>query len=118
MGDLGLVKDIMTHDVIQQNEERPEVVSQGRRLLTCKNHTNQIGTRLYMSPEQIASKPYNHKVDVYALAIILFELLVEFSTGAERARVIPDLKTFQFPPNFKSQYGNRMVYYTCSRKKT
>lgn len=108
VGDLGLVKDIMTHDDIQQNEERPEVVSQGRRLLTCKNHTNQIGTRLYMSPEQIASNPYNHKVDVYALAIILFELLVEFSTGAERARVIPDLKTFQFPPNFKSQYGNRM----------
>ncbi|KAI9559366.1 hypothetical protein GHT06_016155 [Daphnia sinensis] len=104
VGDLGLVKDMMTHEDIEQNEDVPSLVShQGR-----KNHTNHIGTRLYMSPEQIASKPYNHKVDVYALAIILFELLVEFSTGAERARVIPDLKTFQFPTNFKSQYGNRM----------
>ncbi|XP_057369389.1 eukaryotic translation initiation factor 2-alpha kinase 3-like [Daphnia carinata] len=109
VGDLGLVKDMMTHDDVQQNEETSSVVGQDQKSLSCKNHTDQIGTRLYMSPEQVASKPYNHKVDVYALAIILFELLVEFSTGAERARVILDLKTsFQFPPNFKSQYGNAM----------
>lgn len=106
VGDLGLVKDMMLQNETVQNEELPSI-SLDRPF---KNHTDQIGTRLYMSPEQMTSKPYNHKVDVYALAIILFELLAEFSTDSERARVIPELKTsFHFPTNFKALYGAAMV---------
>ena len=28
-------------------------------------HTDQVGTLTYMSPEQLQRKPYNHKVDIY-----------------------------------------------------
>lgn len=70
-----------------------------------KNHTDLIGTRLYMSPEQIDSKPYNHKVDVYALALILVELLVPFNTGSERIKVLTQLKSsFTFPPDFAHRH--------------
>jgi hypothetical protein len=57
----------------------------------------------------VASKPYNHKVDVYALAVILFELLVKFNTGSERAHVIPELKLLRFPPTFKKDHGAQVV---------
>ena len=58
---------------------------------------------LYTSPEQLeSSRRYNHKVDVYALAVILFELLVPFSSKSERHRVIGELKsTLTFPPTFQ-----------------
>ena len=110
VGDLGLVKDMMTEGNDWNNEGLQSVSFLPHQQSPVKNHTNQIGTRLYMSPEQVASKPYNHKVDVYALAVILFELLVKFSTSSERAHVIPELKLFRFPPTFKKDYGDQVVF--------
>ena len=70
--------------------------------------TEGVGTELYMSPEQLTkATDYNHKVDVYALAIILFELLVQFKTTQERNDVIKELKSFKFPATFK--YDNGMM---------
>ena len=105
VGDLGLVKDMMT------DEEGHSWNNEGLQTANFvqQKHTDEIGTRLYMSPEQIALKPYNHKVDVYALAVILFELLVQFSTASERAKVIPELKLFRFPPTFKQVHGSQVV---------
>ena len=42
--------------------------------------TDQVGTQMYMSPEQLAKKPYDKKVDIYSLGLVFFELLVAFST--------------------------------------
>jgi eukaryotic translation initiation factor 2-alpha kinase 3 len=108
VGDLGLVKD-MVSEGNDWNSEGLQSASLAPPQSPRKNHTDQIGTRLYMSPEQVASKPYNHKVDVYALAVILFELLVKFDTGSERAHVIPQLKLLRFPPTFKNDHGAQVV---------
>ena len=68
--------------------------------------TEGVGTELYMSPEQLTkATDYNHKVDVYALAIILFELLVQFETKQERIDVIKELKSFKFPATIKEDNG-------------
>ncbi|CAF4746485.1 unnamed protein product, partial [Rotaria socialis] len=61
------------------------------------------GTVLYMSPEQINRQSYNQKVDIYAVGIILFELLCPFSTQMERIRTLKNirLQTPVFPNDFE-----------------
>lgn len=71
---------------------------------TSDRHTNQVGTQLYMSPEQLMGKPYNYKVDIYSLGIILFELLVPFGTHMERGRTLTNLRQNKFPTEFQNSY--------------
>ena len=40
-----------------------------------------------MSPEQAAGRPYNHKVDIYALGLVFLELVCCFSTEMEKIEV-------------------------------
>ena len=54
--------------------------------------TRACGTRMYFSPELEHSGVYNQLVDVYALGIVLFEMLHVFKTGMERIKVIEQLK--------------------------
>ena len=72
----------------------------GERLKYIHNQTDNIGTPLYMSPElsktnegaRIAKVIYSHKVDVYSLGIIYFEMLYGFKTGHERITALQDLR--------------------------
>ena len=67
-------------------------------------HTDQVGTQLYMSPEQIEGKPYNHKVDIYSLGLIFFELLWPLNTQMEQITVISQLRKSKFPKGFTDKY--------------
>ena len=52
-----------------------------------RQHTDNLGTNLYMSPELTSGTEYDQKVDVFALGVILFELYFPFHTGMERVKV-------------------------------
>ena len=52
-----------------------------------RQHTGNLGSHFYMSPEQISGKKYNQKVDIFSLGIIFFELHYPFHTEMERAKV-------------------------------
>lgn len=104
IGDFGLVTGQQEFDLLE-NKTEDMCGDQPNHTLTtqasrCSQHTDQVGTELYMSPEQLAKKPYNHKVDIYSLGLILFELLVPFSTQMERVQTLSKLRQLQFPSHF------------------
>ena len=56
-----------------------------------------VGTRLYMSPEQLERRPYNHKVDIYSLALILLDLVSPGMDYRERLDVLREARRNVYP---------------------
>uniref|UniRef100_A0A0P6F0G7 Protein kinase domain-containing protein n=1 Tax=Daphnia magna TaxID=35525 RepID=A0A0P6F0G7_9CRUS len=112
VGDFGLSKSIATDEGSQSayiSTEENKSNTFGSRV----NHTVYVGTKPYMAPEQENSQTYNHKVDVYALAIILFELKMgPFDTNSERVNIIAQLKSFQLPHDFKCDIKLKQLLYS------
>lgn len=57
-----------------------------------EKRTNNRGTPRYMSPEQLSSTEYGNEVDIYALGLILAELLYISCTLSETIEIFEDLK--------------------------
>ncbi|XP_034234770.1 eukaryotic translation initiation factor 2-alpha kinase [Thrips palmi] len=102
IGDFGLVTTMLE----EGEEQRTPLDSSSSSGSFGERHTAQVGTELYMSPEQRKGKPYNYKVDIYSLGLILFELLVPFGTEMERVHVMQSLHRQKFPPDFSKTYQN------------
>ncbi|KAJ9578241.1 hypothetical protein L9F63_005540 [Diploptera punctata] len=99
VGDFGLVTAMVETAV--QRTPSPDFSD---TICTDETHTARVGTQLYMSPEQAFGLPYNYKVDIYSLGIILFELLVPFNTLMERSCTLMDLRNNKFPQHFQEQF--------------
>lgn len=67
-------------------------------------HTEQVGTQLYMSPEQMNGLSYNHKVDIFAMGLILLELLIPFRTQMQRVNVLLKARNNMFSREFISEH--------------
>ncbi|KAL6105903.1 eif2ak3 [Pungitius sinensis] len=93
VGDFGLVT------AMEQEEDEDESSALTPAPLLTR-HTGQVGTKLYMSPEQLSGNSYSHKVDIYSLGLILFELLYPFRTQMERVRTLTEVRALRFPEAF------------------
>ncbi|XP_015235057.1 PREDICTED: eukaryotic translation initiation factor 2-alpha kinase 3-like [Cyprinodon variegatus] len=83
IGDFGLVTVDKSEDVMER--------TQGR------------GTKSYMAPEQ-KSKSYDHKVDIFALGLIFFELLWKFSTFHEKKKIWDDVRDNKLSTEFSQAF--------------
>nr|CAD7453639.1 unnamed protein product [Timema tahoe] len=99
VGDFGLVTAM-----VESGDQRTPG-GDGDTFLGDEIHTAQVGTQLYMSPEQSKGLPYNYKVDIYSLGVILVELLVPFGTEMERIRTLLGVRKNKLPPHFKQDYS-------------
>eukprot|EP00727_Mastigamoeba_balamuthi_P004332 m51a1_g13898 hypothetical protein (1861) ;mRNA; r:731884-740836 len=67
-------------------------------------HTSHVGTPTYTSPEVLdgRTRSYDHKVDIYSLGIIFFEMCHPFGTRMEAASAIRALKErLELPAGFE-----------------
>ncbi len=67
-------------------------------------HTAGVGTASYAAPEQVSSREYGTKADVFSLGLILLELLCSFSTEHERLLTFRDCRQGRTLPTELSQY--------------
>ncbi|XP_039282758.1 eukaryotic translation initiation factor 2-alpha kinase [Nilaparvata lugens] len=104
VGDFGLVTAMVeSAEQFVPQDKCPK--NSSTSLSSREKHTARVGTHLYMSPEQVQGKPYSYKVDIYSLGLILFELLVPFSTEMERAQTLQDLRKNRFPSHFQTNFN-------------
>mmetsp|Transcript_54021 Transcript_54021/g.160177 ORF Transcript_54021/g.160177 Transcript_54021/m.160177 type:complete len:420 (+) Transcript_54021:1513-2772(+) len=80
---------------------------------TSRQVTRGVGTTLYMSPEQRASLPYDHKVDVYSVGVIVLEMCYPVSTQMERFEVLSKLQARELPEGMcGTQVGDLVLWLT------
>ncbi|XP_071374841.1 eukaryotic translation initiation factor 2-alpha kinase 3-like [Centroberyx affinis] len=101
VGDFGLV-------TAMDQEEDEDEASTLTPVPALTRHTGQVGTKLYMSPEQLSGNSYSHKVDIYSLGLILFELLCPFRTQMERVRTLTEVRALQFPEVFSKNNAQEL----------
>lgn len=101
IGDFGLVTDMsdIPNTCIDTNINSTFIIK----------HTEQVGTHLYMSPEQLQGRQYNYKVDIYSLGLIFFELLVAFGTEMERIETLKALRLCKFPNDFQANFQDEVI---------
>ncbi|GFO07070.1 eukaryotic translation initiation factor 2-alpha kinase 3-like [Plakobranchus ocellatus] len=90
VGDFGLATAV----TVQHDQNAGDSTS------LSEKHTAEVGTTLYMSPEQIANKPYDLKVDIFSMGLIFLELWVPFSTQMERIQTLKAAKKQCLPERF------------------
>lgn len=109
IGDFGLVTDMS-----ENLKSRTPCGNDESGLPSCAKHTQQVGTAIYMSPEQLHGRPYNYKVDIYSLGLILFELLMVFSTEMERIATLKKLRSNIFPSDFPEKFQHEVYFRLLS----
>lgn len=112
VGDFGLVTDMEespAENAVEAKEAGDEEgEGDGWQKRVKKKHTQQVGTHLYMSPEQLNGGQYDYKVDIYSLGLILFELLVVFSTEMERVKALMSVRQNSFPVEYLKAYESEL----------
>ncbi len=72
-------------------------------------NTAGVGTYIYASPEQIASRDYDSSTDVYSLGVMLFELVNPMYSAHERSLVLTGVHEGNFPKSWldaiRLEYG-------------
>ena len=61
---------------------------------------------------QANGRSYSHKVDIYSLGLIFFELFYPFATQMERIKTLLDVRNNKYPPRFARELPDEV----CMRR--
>jgi eukaryotic-like serine/threonine-protein kinase len=97
-------RDLKPENVMVCDDGKVKVMDFGiAKALTAvqKTHTQTVGTLAYMSPEQIDAKPAEPRSDLYALGLVLYEMLAgEPPFASASPRELLNLQCTAAPPAF------------------
>lgn len=97
-------RDLKPHNIFISSEDKIKIGDFGLvTSMTDDLRTTEKGTRSYMSPEQVGDK-YGQEVDIFALGLILFEILWIFSTGSERIKEWHKIRDCVLPEEFGKKF--------------
>lgn len=82
------------------------------------NRTKNTGSLLYMSPEQLSLQEYGKEVDIFALGLILAELLHICITIIEKSKFFTDLRDGIFHDDIFGSKEKRLLTKLLSKKPT
>jgi serine/threonine protein kinase len=74
-----------------------KITNDGNTFMKKKNFipsSQALGTKFYVAPEIINFELHNHKVDIYSLGILLFELVNNYETFQERKTILSNIKNY------------------------
>ncbi|MEO0561725.1 MAG: protein kinase, partial [Chloroflexota bacterium] len=84
-------RDIKPANILLDDEGRAYLSDFGLAITINEDHFKEAGgTWLYMSPERLEFKPEDHRVDVYSLGIVAYQMVTgeyPFPTGSLRALI-------------------------------
>jgi serine/threonine-protein kinase len=87
-------RDIKPSNVMLMPRGRVKILDFGIARIRLSDLKTQTGTRLgtpkYMSPEQVAGRPVDHRTDIFSLGIVLYEMLTRSSLflGTDTTQVL------------------------------
>jgi serine/threonine protein kinase len=89
IGDFGLAKGLGTTELMNEDQIKtssgPSLTTTSKEKILTRKQTMGVGTAIYASPEQLTSRDYDKKADIYALGVILAEMYCQpFHTTMER----------------------------------
>jgi Tol biopolymer transport system component/predicted Ser/Thr protein kinase len=127
--DAGIVhRDLKPDNVMVTHDGRAKIVDFGVAKLTERlgeraavsgvtTPTSRVGTTAYMAPEQVEGKPLDHRADVFAFGVVLYELLTGTNPFAapQYADTIHNVAHLE-PPLDRIPRALRRVVRRCLRK--
>ncbi|XP_006882455.1 PREDICTED: interferon-induced, double-stranded RNA-activated protein kinase [Elephantulus edwardii] len=92
-------RDLKPNNIFLVNTKQIKIGDFGlvTSLKNDEKRTSERGTWMYMSPEQMSEHNYGDEVDIFALGLILAELLHIFGTYQETNKVFQNLREGFFP---------------------
>eukprot|EP01091_Cochliopodium_minus_P015017 TRINITY_DN5237_c0_g2_i1.p1 TRINITY_DN5237_c0_g2~~TRINITY_DN5237_c0_g2_i1.p1 ORF type:complete len:372 (+),score=97.89 TRINITY_DN5237_c0_g2_i1:30-1145(+) len=95
------------------SERKSPRKTHARKISYIQDKSRPSGTRLYLAPELLKSKPYNETADTYSFGILLLELLrKDLETEISNNFTLKDKFKFKIPQDTPVPYHQMILY--CS----
>jgi eukaryotic-like serine/threonine-protein kinase len=127
--ELGIVhRDLKPENVLITPERQLKLVDfgiallRGARRLTFRRLSNEVGTPDYMAPEQVQGERGDQRTDIYAVGVILYEMLAgEVPYHGDNALAVMSQKVTSDPPLLSSGRSDvpaalEAIVYTALRR--
>jgi serine/threonine-protein kinase len=96
-------RDIKPSNIMLLSHDQVKIMDFGIARMRASDHKTStglvLGTPKYMSPEQVAGSPVDHRSDIFSLGVVLYEMLThtKLFSGEDTPQIFHNVVNFQPP---------------------